>query len=177
VNEKTLQLLAVGLGGQVDPDPLVERHFRFNLRGNRWTRVGGKNQNGTWEFAEKRPGWRLPIHQLMVKNGVTIFFQGHDHLFARQELDGVIYQETPNPADNTYLAFNRVSQDLDERRAFSDSSVDEVDQNDGVVNEMPGSLFPSSSPIGRRRLLQRLWPSSLTSHIIAGRTMENRRIR
>ena len=43
----------------------------------------------------------------MVKNGVTIFFQGHDHLFAKQELDGVIYQEVPNPADNTYTAFNK----------------------------------------------------------------------
>jgi hypothetical protein len=43
----------------------------------------------------------------MVKTGVTIFFQGHDHLFARQEKDGVIYQETPNPADDTYTAFNR----------------------------------------------------------------------
>ena len=40
----------------------------------------------------------------MVKNGVTIFFQGHDHLFARQELDGIVYQTVPNPADNTYTA-------------------------------------------------------------------------
>ena len=43
----------------------------------------------------------------MVKQGVTIFFQGHDHLFARQEKDGVVYQEAPNPADTTYSAFNR----------------------------------------------------------------------
>jgi hypothetical protein len=42
----------------------------------------------------------------MAKNGVTIFFQGHDHLFARQELDGVTYQEVPLPADPTYSAFN-----------------------------------------------------------------------
>lgn len=68
---------------------------------------GGYNQQGIWEFDKMRPGWELPIHQLMVKNGVTIFFQGHDHLFARQELDGVIYQEVPNPADDTYTAFNR----------------------------------------------------------------------
>ncbi len=46
-----------------------------------------------------RPGWDLPIHQLMVKNGVTIFFQGHDHIFAREELDGVIYQTLPDPAN------------------------------------------------------------------------------
>ena len=68
---------------------------------------GGRDPDGTWRFDEKRPGWEMPIHQLMVKNGVTIFFQGHDHLFARQELDGVIYQEVPNPADDTYQAHNR----------------------------------------------------------------------
>ena len=68
---------------------------------------GGRNRNGDWEFDKKRPNWPMPVHQLMVKYGVTIFFQGHDHLFARQEKDGVIYQELPNPADNTYTAFNR----------------------------------------------------------------------
>lgn len=68
---------------------------------------GGYNQKGVWEFDKKRPGWELPIHQLMVKNKVTIFFQGHDHLFAHQELDGVVYQEVPNPADDTYTAFNK----------------------------------------------------------------------
>lgn len=68
---------------------------------------GGYNKNGQWEFDQYRPNWELPIHQLMVENDVTIFFQGHDHLFAKQELDGIIYQEVPNPADNTYTAFNR----------------------------------------------------------------------
>ncbi len=68
---------------------------------------GGKNERGVSMFAEKRPGWELPIHQLMVKTGVTIFFQGHDHLYARQELDGIVYQSCPNPADDTYQAFNR----------------------------------------------------------------------
>ena len=62
---------------------------------------GGRNPDGTWEFDERRPDWELPIHQLMVENGVTIFFQGHDHLYARQELDGLIYQEVPNPGDPT----------------------------------------------------------------------------
>jgi hypothetical protein len=60
---------------------------------------GGRNANGEWEFDRKRPGWELPIHQLMVKYGVSIFFQGHDHIFVRQERDGIVYQETPSPAD------------------------------------------------------------------------------
>ena len=68
---------------------------------------GGKDRNGQSLFASKRPGWELPIHDLLVKTGVTIFFQGHDHIYAHQELGGVVYQSCPNPADNTYQAFNR----------------------------------------------------------------------
>lgn len=70
---------------------------------------GGRNANGNWAFDENRPGWPMPIHQLLAANRVTIFFQGHDHLFARQELDGVVYQSVPNPADNTYTAFNETA--------------------------------------------------------------------
>ena len=63
---------------------------------------GGYNQKGVWEFDSERPGWTKPIHQLMVDNGVTILFQGHDHLFAKEELDGIVYQECPMPSDATY---------------------------------------------------------------------------
>lgn len=65
---------------------------------------GGENKDGTWGFSEQRPGWEIPIHQLMVEHSVTIFFQGHDHVFARQELDGVTYLTTPYPADPYYAA-------------------------------------------------------------------------
>jgi len=67
---------------------------------------GGKNDKGVWEFDSKRPGWALPIHQLMAANHVTIFFQGHDHLFVRQQLDGVTYQELPEPGDPSYTLWN-----------------------------------------------------------------------
>jgi hypothetical protein len=68
---------------------------------------GGYNRNGTaWEFPSFRPAWGKPIHQLLNDTGVTIFFGGHDHLFAREKVDNVIYQEVPNPADPTYTAFN-----------------------------------------------------------------------
>jgi phosphodiesterase/alkaline phosphatase D-like protein len=64
---------------------------------------GGYEADGTtWGFDTHRPGWGLPLHQLMVANGVTIFFQGHDHLFARETLDGLVYQEVPMPCDSTY---------------------------------------------------------------------------
>lgn len=60
---------------------------------------GGYNSNGSWGFDAKRPGWELPIHQLMAANHVSVFFHGHDHLFAKEEVDGVVYQEVPQPAD------------------------------------------------------------------------------
>jgi hypothetical protein len=67
---------------------------------------GGYNKQGVWEFDAKRPRWEMPIHQLMVQNGVTIFFQGHDHIFVRQQLDGITYQTLPYPADPTYGLHN-----------------------------------------------------------------------
>ena len=63
---------------------------------------GGKNPDGTNGFAQKRPGWALPIHALLVQNRVTAVFHGHDHLYAKQDLDGIVYQEVPQPsASNT----------------------------------------------------------------------------
>ncbi len=62
----------------------------------------GGMDGGTNKFAIYRPGWAKPIHQLFVDNGVTIFFQGHDHLFAHEVLDNITYQEVPMPSDSTY---------------------------------------------------------------------------
>jgi predicted phosphodiesterase len=58
---------------------------------------GGNNADGSYGFDQQRPGWGLPIHPLLVANNVTAVFHGHDHLFVKQELDGIIYQECPQP--------------------------------------------------------------------------------
>ncbi len=63
---------------------------------------GGRNLDGTWGFDRQRPGWAAPIHQLLVDNKVSAWFHGHDHLYAREELDGVIYQEVPQPSLGRY---------------------------------------------------------------------------
>ena len=60
--------------------------------------MGGRNADSSWGFNENRPGWEKPIHQLMVENKVNVFFHGHDHFYGKQELDGVIYQEVPQPS-------------------------------------------------------------------------------
>ena len=59
---------------------------------------------GSIAFSAHRPGWSnsTSIHQLMLENGVNIFFHGHDHVYAREEIDGMIYQECPQPSDVQY---------------------------------------------------------------------------
>ncbi|MFZ2513933.1 MAG: metallophosphoesterase [Candidatus Saccharimonadales bacterium] len=59
---------------------------------------GGKNLDGTDGFATKRPGWAMPIHQLLKEHGVSAVFKGHDHLFVKQDLDGIVYQTLPQPS-------------------------------------------------------------------------------
>ena len=68
---------------------------------------GGYNADGTtWGFDTQRPGWGVdaehpngtPIHQLFVENGVSAYFHGHDHQYAYETRDGVVYQEMPSPS-------------------------------------------------------------------------------
>ena len=65
---------------------------------------GGHGFDGAYEFDDRRPGWGKPIHRLLVETGVSILFHGHDHVFAREELDGVIYQLVPQPGLDRYGA-------------------------------------------------------------------------
>lgn len=58
---------------------------------------GGRDPDGRTTFAEQRPGWPMPIHELLRKHGVTAVFHGHDHFYARQEVDGILYQLVPQP--------------------------------------------------------------------------------
>ncbi|MCY2992499.1 MAG: metallophosphoesterase [Planctomycetota bacterium] len=60
---------------------------------------GGQNPDGIDGFRQNRPGWPAPIHQLLVQNRVSILFHGHDHLYAKQDLDGIVYQEVPQPGN------------------------------------------------------------------------------
>jgi hypothetical protein len=82
---------------------VFEHHLFGDVRGSTyWAPYfewGGKNKDGSWGFSSQRPGWDLPIHQLMVKNNVSIYFQGHDHVFVKEDLDGLVYQEVPQPGN------------------------------------------------------------------------------
>ena len=76
---------------------------------------GGLNTNGTPGFASHRPGWPMPIRDLLLTNHAQIFFHGHDHLFCKQDyyLSGatngspdLIYQETPQPSHYPYDSYS-----------------------------------------------------------------------
>ena len=60
---------------------------------------GGRNADGSEGFRDRRPGWAMPIHDLLVKNGVNAVFHGHDHLYVHSEKDGVTYQCVPQPGN------------------------------------------------------------------------------
>jgi Calcineurin-like phosphoesterase len=64
---------------------------------------GGYDTDGqTWLFDSKRPGWEMPVHQVLAQNHVTAFFHAHDHAYARETLDGVTYQLVPMAANANY---------------------------------------------------------------------------
>jgi uncharacterized repeat protein (TIGR01451 family)/uncharacterized repeat protein (TIGR02543 family) len=61
---------------------------------------GGKNADGSEGFADNRDEadfGTTPIHQLMVANGVSAYFHGHDHQYVYETRDGIVYQEVPSP--------------------------------------------------------------------------------
>ncbi|MGL4229355.1 MAG: metallophosphoesterase family protein [Tannerellaceae bacterium] len=62
---------------------------------------GGKNLEGLDEFSQKR-SWAEPIHALLKRYGVQIVFHGHDHLYAKQDYDGIIYQCVQQPGLKRY---------------------------------------------------------------------------
>ncbi len=72
--------------------------MRGGIETVKYLEMGGYNLDGTWGFDKARPGWAMPIHQLLVANNATIYFHGHDHLYVKQDLDGMVYQEGPVPA-------------------------------------------------------------------------------
>jgi hypothetical protein len=110
---------------------------------------GGQNANGSQGFAQNRPTWAKPIHQLMADNKVTIFFQGHDHIFVHQQLDGVTYQSLGNPADNNYSLFNADAYATGERFPNSGYARVTVTPDAGVKVEYVRTYLPADEGPGK----------------------------
>jgi len=76
----------------------VDTQARGGIEAAPYYEWGGKSQGGSYDFDSRRPGWGTPIHQMLKANNVTILFHGHDHVFVKQELDGIVYQECSRPS-------------------------------------------------------------------------------
>lgn len=92
---------------------------------------GGKNSSGADEFAAKRPGWNMPIHQLLKKYGVDVVFHGHDHVYAKQLYDGIIYQCVQQPSLKRFENLNYALT---------------YGYNMGVIKYIPGNLKLTVTP-------------------------------
>jgi len=73
------------------------REARGGAEASHFFEWGGEGADGKNLFAAKRRGWPAPIHALLAARGRVVVLHGHDHLYARQERDGVIYLEVPQP--------------------------------------------------------------------------------
>lgn len=74
-----------------------DRNQRGGIEAAPFWEWGGKGESGIDEFSHYRPGWSKPIHALLAEHGVNVVFHGHDHMFIKQDLDGVVYQLVPQP--------------------------------------------------------------------------------
>lgn len=92
---------------------------------------GGQNADGVDQWNQQRPGREMPIHDLLVKHKVSAVFHGHDHLFVREELDGIIYQEVPQPGH---------------RRFGNTRSATDYGYRDGVILSSSGHVRVTVSP-------------------------------
>ncbi len=75
----------------------LDRSARGGAEAAKLYEWGGRSASGENEFAKYRPGWTMPIHEMLVKHEVSAVFHGHDHFYARQELDGIAYVLVAQP--------------------------------------------------------------------------------
>jgi len=80
----------------------ADSNGRGGIEAAKYFEWGGSGSDGRYEFNTRRPGWEMPIHQMLVENNVSVVFHGHDHFFAKQNLDDIVYQLLPQPGHGRY---------------------------------------------------------------------------
>lgn len=93
---------------------------------------GGKSTDGTDDFVKRRPDWPMPIHDLLVKHKVSAVFHGHDHFYARQELDGIAYVLVPQPGHSG--------------GGNAERSAEQYGYETGVMKSSPGHMLVNVQP-------------------------------
>ena len=109
----------------------LDKNGRGGAEAAKFYEWGGSNADGSYGFDTMRPDWAMPLHQLFVQNHVDIVFHGHDHLFVKQDLDGIVYQEVPQPSS---------------ARSNSTNNAREYGYVNGDVVSGPGYVRVSVSP-------------------------------
>lgn len=94
---------------------------------------GGLGADGEEGFASRRAGWEAPIHELLRRRRGVIVFHGHDHFYARQERDGVVYQLVPQPGHRRGGALSASSYGYREGKIVGGSGVLAVRVDDSEV--------------------------------------------
>ena len=98
-------------------------------------RPGVDPETESYDFDEHRPSWGVPIHRMLVDNGVNVVFHGHDHVYVKEvHRDGIIYQAVAQPSRKGGAEFVGMAQ----REGY--------DVENGVVHSSPGFLNVSISP-------------------------------
>lgn len=157
-----LHNLVGGLDGQMRGGVEAAPYFEW----------GGRNADGSPGFAARRPGWDLPLHALLVRHRVSVVFHGHDHLYARQELDGIVYQEVPQPSAKNFSSGASLARDYhyDSGTVASSSGHLRVTVGpDGVTTEYVRAWLPTQENAQRRNgQVEQRW--SLAPPVAAGKS-------
>ena len=136
--------------GAVVPDPAaLGGEMRGGAEAAKYFEWGGKNPDLTDGFysngINNHSGWTKTIHQLLVDNHVTAVFHGHDHLYAKQDLDGIVYQEVPQPSYKNTTS------------AFTAANASEGGYLSGTIRDNSGHLRVTVSPTGIKTEYIRSW--------------------
>lgn len=94
------------LGGKLTVDTSsTPGYVRGGCQGAPYFEWGGLNADGTDGFADRRTATygldSVPIRELMMENGVSAYFHGHDHQYVYETCDDMVYQEVPSPGWTT----------------------------------------------------------------------------
>jgi hypothetical protein len=74
----------------------TDDYIRGGAAAAKYCEWGGYNEDGTTlGFSSKRSGWPKTIRQILIDTGVSAVFHGHDHQYAYETLDGIVYQSLP----------------------------------------------------------------------------------
>ncbi|RMF76360.1 MAG: hypothetical protein D6744_12400, partial [Planctomycetota bacterium] len=101
---------------------------------------GGRDLLGAYTFPlERDPNvFVKPVHRLMRDANVSIFFHGHDHVFAREIYQGVVYQECPQPSQSR------------ENNGFAEAGKYDPDAPGTIIKNNTGHLRVSVAPASVR---------------------------